>query len=215
MEEPIDPKLHEDLNKAIRAHHFDTMKAELQSLEKAQSLQVRKSVWRNYFAIAASVLVIISLAWWYLLSSAQATPQALFAEHFEPMDNIIYPITRDLIPNQDTPIEKYAYQAYEQGKYASAIQLFESIPTTNRTLNQILYTNIAQMATGQYQPAITSLKQLANESDYEFQANAQWYLALAYLRDEQLEKSKTILIQISQTPNHPYMTEAKELLSKI
>jgi len=82
------------------------MKAELQSLEKAQSLQVRKSVWRKYFAIAASVLVIISLAWWYLLSSVQATPQALFAEHFEPMDNIIYPITRDLIPNQDTPIEK-------------------------------------------------------------------------------------------------------------
>jgi hypothetical protein len=52
---------------------------------------------------------------------------------------------------------------------------------------------------------------LITEKNSKFSEHAQWYLALAYMKNNDLDKTKELLLEITDNPG-PYNTKAMELL---
>jgi hypothetical protein len=49
----------------------------------------------------------------------------------------------------------------------------------------------------------------------EYQEDAEWYLALAYLADGNVNKTEGIIEQITKTPKHYYYEQAQNLLADL
>lgn len=65
------------------------------------------------------------------------------------------------------------------------------------------------------QSAIQALTDLSSGRPGHWSASAQWYLALAYLRNNQPAETRRILQEISPLNGHPYQTEARQLLRQL
>lgn len=63
--------------------------------------------------------------------------------------------------------------------------------------------------------AIRSLRALAAGEPGHWSASAQWYLALAYLRNNQRADARPLLQTIAQLNGHPYQTDAQQLLNRL
>lgn len=68
---------------------------------------------------------------------------------------------------------------------------------------------IEQLNQGKANEAIEKLIPISSSQTFEFQEEAQWYLALAYLKDGDREKAKEVLEKMFEEP------QTKELLKKI
>lgn len=64
-------------------------------------------------------------------------------------------------------------------------------------------------------PIIRELKSLATAKPGHWSASAQWYLALAYLRNNQRTEALPLLQTITQLNGHPYQQEAQQLLKQL
>ena len=73
------------------------------------------------------------------------------------------------------------------------------------------------MALNKFKEAISALKNaIAISPDQLSKVRAQWYLALAYLKKDDLEKSKKLLEDISNNKLSPaYKIKARGLLDKL
>jgi hypothetical protein len=65
------------------------------------------------------------------------------------------------------------------------------------------------------QPVIGELTALSASSPGHWSASAQWYLALAYLKNNQRTEAEIRLQKISQLNGHPYQQEARRLLNQL
>ena len=72
---------------------------------------------------------------------------------------------------------------------------------------------MALLENGKNKEAQTILEKLILQSDFQFQKQAEWYLALAYLKAGEREKTNVLLEKISKDAKHPFEKEAKELKS--
>ena len=68
---------------------------------------------------------------------------------------------------------------------------------------------------GMAQKAIAQLKPLAQGTPGHWSAGAQWYLALAYLKNDQHGQARPLIGQIAELPGHPYQAEARALLQQL
>jgi uncharacterized protein HemY len=106
-----------------------------------------------------------------------------------------------------------ANEAYEAGDFEKAAQQLEEILDANPE-KQILhfYLGIAHLETDDFPAAVESFK-AAQDSVYLEEAN--WYLALAYLKQQQPELAKDILSGFANNPQSRYYEKAKDLVSKL
>ena len=65
------------------------------------------------------------------------------------------------------------------------------------------------------QPAISDLMALSAGPPGHWRASAQWYLALAYLRNNQIADAQALLQTIARLNGHPYQQEARQLLPRL
>ncbi len=160
----------------------------------------------QWIAIAASFIgiVLISIFSIYYYSSTDSSN--LYAEYFQPYPNEVAPLVRG--ENDDSPISE-AFNAYELENYELSANLFENI---NEDYS-LLYAGISNLELNQNQKAIDQLKTLSLQNG-KYQDAAEWYLALAYLKNNETEKAKELLNSIVQ--NHQQFSEqASELLERL
>lgn len=207
--------MEEDLKKAIRAQIREELKADLEAAEVevsgtgggAKVISLKKIIW-----VAAAVALLLVGVWFALQNNPAKNSTELYAQYYEPFDNVILPVNRS---NSNVPKENILQQAfvsYENGAYTEAEKLFTQLPDSlARTPDIQFYQGLVLLENGKNKEGQTILEKLILQSDFQFQKQAEWYLALAYLKTGEREKTNVLLEKISKDAKHPYEKEAKEL----
>lgn len=101
-----------------------------------------------------------------------------------------------------------AIEAYNQREFASAAKLFGGSSD-----DELFYQAVSLTETGQMPTAIAIFTRLAQLDESEYQEDAQWLLALAYLRAGQRAEAQRVLTQIA-AKSGVYTEKANELILK-
>ena len=175
---------------------------ELDNLENITPLQVQKINMRTILAIAATLLLLIAAGWFMM--KPDKVEGDLFATYFEPYPMLVTQRgeTAEVFANHEAAIE-----AYEEGRYAEAAELFTSgrMPAVIQ-----LYSGISYLASDNYVRALDMLQPLTNNADIAEQA--QWYLALTYLKLNDMEHCRLWLGRMIDTDGHAYRKRAERIL---
>lgn len=201
-----------DLQKVIAINRREGIKQDLQQFEK-EFQKKTKGTFFNKWLIAASIALLIGFGLWFVKDSYFPSNEQLYAQNFEPYRNIVQPIVRGESPKT---IEYSAFVAYENKDYHKAINLFNSVTNPNETSIQF-YKAMSFLSLNKTDDAIQTLLPIATLKEVEsssknFTEMANWYLGLAYLKNDNLEKA---LSQFSIVANHPTYTFKKEEAKKI
>lgn len=168
-----------------------------------------KSLFPKRFAIGVAAAITLLLASVFIFNQQQPSQQ-LYAEAFQPfrISN-----TRSEV---DKTIKAKLSEAYNRGDYSQAKEW------TNKLLNsssgdqtefQLILAN-CQLNLDENEEAIQTLKALAHTSG-EYQEDAQWYLALAYLKTDDLKPATQVLKGITKNIKHLYHIKAQTLLEQV
>lgn len=204
-----------DLKTVITKNQREDLKKTLQNFEN--EIQKKSKVFGlpKKWLIAASFSLLIGLGFWYVKTNFYPSDEKLFAENFEPYRNIVQPIERSA---KEQSIECKAFLAYENGNYYKAINLFNSVKNQKEPYVSF-YKALCYLSLEKPTEAINLLLPLATVKNDEgtfknFHQLSNWYLGLAYLKNN--EKKKAIS-QFSIIANLPDSTtkkkESQELLN--
>lgn len=159
------------------------------------------------------ILVILGVAA-FLFFNNQNTNLSLFAENFKPLPDVI--VNRDEEENDLLTIGMAAYS--HQDYMVAILHLEEFVNLENSTAtnkrNALIYIGITNLALGNINKAIHNFNKITQQNP-SFRETAEWYLALAYLKQNNLENCYQQLKIIQQNKQHQYHANAENLLYKI
>ena len=172
------------------------------ALLKKRIGKLRKSGTRQlYWAVAASVMLILVALWTFL--PLNSTEERLFIQYYAPYDGLINARGAEKDWSQGLTF-------YEQQSYEKALEIFTA-PGSSGELPEVKLL-IANCYLNMENPkmAISYLNQIAVEERSRVGQNKDWYLALAYLMIAELERSKALLERLRN--EDLYASEAAALL---
>lgn len=167
---------------------------------KIRPLYARQPVfWQNrgYLTAAASLALLIGIGWLFFWK------QSIPAPDVQQRDKAFYAaFTPDLKSAPPTPADPDLLGAAQPDRSGSrdSLQLRQGISLLQRQ---------------QLQPAITQLQPIAQGLPGHWRASAQWYLALAYLKNGQPTQTDSLLAIITGSNGHPYQLEAQQLTNQL
>lgn len=208
----------DDLKAAMRANLRDELKAELKEAEAGISPKSRVILMRKWLSVAAGIVLFI-LAGLYFISNAQVDNKQLFADYFEPFDNLVLPVNRSKNDTTTLISLREAYSNYEAKNYEKAAILFENIKANFPVnLDNEFYLALSYLATDNPEKAQLIFENLSRQNDFHFTQQADWYLGLTYLKMGENEKAKEVfsgIVNRKAVDEHPFGVEANEILSKL
>jgi len=157
---------------------------------------------------AASVMLLVALTF-YLMRDQTPINEKLYAAYFEPFDSPGSGLTRG---TNEVTIKNEAYQAYDNGNYKVAAQLFEQIISEKEDAIAQLCLGNSYLKQNDFPKAEKIFTDMLTKHS-ELLTQAKWYLALTYLKENKLERAKAILWQISKSST--YGEKAQKLLKKL
>ena len=156
------------------------------------------------FLLAAASVLILAAIGVFLFFVNPAKEERLYSEYYKPDSGLISSMS-----TSDDYIFDRAMIDYKTGEYQSAIQSWNSL-LKERPGNDSLEYFIASsyLALDNYEEAITHFKKVTTQGSSLFEADANWYLGLAYLKLKQTDKA---ILSIEKS-EHP---QKEELLKKL
>lgn len=150
---------------------------------------------------------IVSVLYW----GRETANAKLFAEYYQMYPNIASSVRGELTEGklQD------ALQQYDAGDFKTAITRLQEILATepdNAAAN--FYAGVSCLKVEESERAVADLQRTIALNDAKFSEPAQWYLALAFLQQNDLEKTRTTLNEIL-TKEHLYKEQALKLLERL
>ena len=137
--------------------------------------------------------------------------EKLFAEYFQPYPSLV-PIERGDQPENEL---QNALMKYEARDYADALESFHKVIAAepdNRVAH--FHAGIASLALDDRQAAIASFQTVIALGNGELTQLSQWYCALAYLKNDELDRARLLLEQIIAA-NGVFSPQAEELLQRL
>ncbi|MEZ5059883.1 MAG: hypothetical protein R2879_22850 [Saprospiraceae bacterium] len=207
--------LEEDLPGEQELDFQKSLKAVDQSWERSESgNKGGKIVSFCVMAVAAILIVLIGAVFFTDIFKQSSDPQQLFASNFEPYQMILNTRSgQNLNGNKQEQLNE-ALEAYAQKEYTKAASIFEDLTSDNADQELYeLYAAVSRLAAGQAVSAAEKLETLQVKSSPSLRQQVRWYLSLAYLKSEQVNKAKTELQKISKD-DFKY-SEAKDILEAL
>ncbi len=162
------------------------------------------------WATAATILLLVSVGLWLFIGRETKT-ERLFAENFKPYASSIGQIERSA-PAKD--LLSRAFQHYDNHEYPQAILLFEQVNDENKNI-AAFYKGNTLLAEGEAVSAVPIFESLTNQVSFVFKEQAEWYLALSFLKENRVVECLGLLHKIAQNPQHPFNKESVNLLSHL
>jgi TolA-binding protein len=144
-----------------------------------------------------------------------------------PINPVRTATTAIIPPAESTPaaIAKFmldkGIRAYNNSDFTEAIHQFNSYINSGEAQPKEIgelrfYIGVATLAKGNTTEAEKIFADLANDSGrkHTFQEEAQWYLALTYLKADNISQAKKQLKKVAKI-GHPYEEKAKHILTQI
>ena len=211
-------KLQKELNEALGQEDILDLREKLNAIhEMVDPEPARKRIKRtlsgNWAGIAAASAVIL-VAIGFLLSNfmnPKQTAEELFNQHYEP-----YVVPTNYRSAADINIVFHkALIEYKNQDYQKALQLFEKVLFEDESrMDVTLLTGISNLEIENYNKANNSFQKVINHNDNLFIEQAEWYLALCYLKTGKQEKAH---LQFGKmiTDNSLYKVAAEDILNKL
>ena len=165
--------------------------------------------------VAASVFILATIGLYSVKTEYFPSNEVIYETYFQSCRNTIQPVVRGENPNT---IEYRAFVAYEAHDYYKAINLFNSVADPEAPYINF-YKGLSYMEINKLNRAIallypiTKAKNLKGKSA-NFDEKAKWYLALAYIKNNENKKAIEELSLIGNQPPDTYKKEeALEVLA--
>jgi len=175
-----------------------------------------------YWATAAAAAIFVGL--YFGIITPSGLGKKIYNEHFEPYPNKVIPSTRGIeVPENFAHFSQEEYNLvvramkhYQRGNYKEASELFEQhVNRKKENAALIFYKGISQLKSGKEKQAEENLRYILNNKESEFRQEAQWYMALTYLKVNEIESARETLKKISETTGHPYKNKAEKVIGEI
>ncbi len=155
--------------------------------ESAESEAERTWMSRGRWALAASLVLLISVCGWALLDRNSA--DRVFASHFKPDPGL--PTTMGAYSNYDF---YYGMVNYKRKEYPEAIAKWEPLYAANASNDTLTYfLGIANLANGNSRHAEKYLQLASKDTGSIFSEEIKFYLALALLKKHNITEAKSVL----------------------
>jgi len=197
-------ELFEKAHQAIKFSTIIDLKAEIKGIHQGMndSSKEAKTINLRWIAVAASILIIVSVG----LYAQQFSNQNLYSEAYTPVSDYITNMDGDL-----SEMEK-AMKFLDQKQFDSASYLFNNIYATTGEQSALFYAGHSHFQAGRIEKAIESWNKVSNN----YQAETQWYVALAYLKLGNTENSlKTLTAIITKKEDEVFVRRAEKLKEKL
>jgi len=157
---------------------------------------------------AASVILLVTVTFYFM---REQTPinEKLYTAYFEPFDSPGSGLTRG---NSEVTLKTEAYEAYDNGNYKVAAQLFEQIIKEKEDPIAQLCLGNSYLAQNDFPKAEKIFTDMVTKRT-ELITQANWYLALTYLKENKMERAKATLWEISKSST--YGEKARKLLKEL
>lgn len=222
LEDPAFKHLYKNekfLEKGIRYSFLKTKLEQIRSLEKSlEGNQDEKPAGKLIFlvywkplAAAAGLLFVLASYFLFFQADPSSLNERLFTAYYEPFDSPGSGLTRGQYDSVVTSKQK-GYMAYDNGRYEEAISYFQSAINENNDPVVELCKGNAYLSLGQADKAEVVFQKILNDQ-INLVTQAKWYLSLAYLKQNKLERAKSTLWQISQSST--YGEKARKVLKEL
>lgn len=186
---------HYNLAKQVQLVHQQFINAAKTATQPQEAKVVRMSPVKMMMRIAAAVVILLAS-----LTAVQYFTSTGSSFYYNLNEGYIVNNTRD--GQQASAI----IEAYQSGNYKRTIELFEQINNPgNRelfiTANSLMQLNNTTRSIELYQQILNNNKTAAQKF---YQDEAEYYLAMAYLKNNETDKALPILTQIADDKNHTY-----------
>lgn len=183
----------DDLRKQFTSH--------MHSIDEKKKERV---VLRKKLFVAASFLLILSSIGIYLTSDNTIGHQALFNEYYAAFDGIVH-------SRNQTALLSEGRTHYLNGNYEAA--LLPLIRLEKYTTSDLLMIGICYLETNQPALALKWFSKIEADAAQDILSVRDWYIALVYLKNGQLDKCKETLMSKTIT-NSIYSKRSKALLNE-
>ncbi|GAB3261149.1 hypothetical protein GCM10027347_26000 [Larkinella harenae] len=170
--------------------------------------------WR-YWAAAASVVVLSGIGYYTYQQSASQQTELAYTESFRSGDALKgLPTTG--VPAQTLTTFQDALRNYKAGNYDRTIEQLRTLPVDKQTVAYKNYlSGLSYLANKQPANAIPLLLKARQTPSSALHQKADWFLALAYVKNNDKGRALPILKQISTDSTHPFQSLAQRVLKKI
>lgn len=161
--------------------------------------------------LAAGIAALVIAAAAYLLWPAE--PGSSMAAVYEP-----YPMYLNTSSGESPPdkLLETAIANYQSGDYAAALPAFQGLITiTIHNAPYHFYAGICQLELGRPVEASIHLEEVSTREDARFQQPAEWYLALAYLKQEDKKETAHRLLEKIIREEGGFSQLARQLLKSL
>jgi len=166
----------------------------------------KKWMSREWLALAASILVLISVSTWAFLNSGNS-PEKVFTSNFKPDPGL--PTTMGTASDYEF---YYGMVNYKRKEYAEAINRWEPLYAANPENDTVVYfLGVANLAQGKARQAEKYLQMIREKTESVFYEEIRYYLALSLLKENKIEEAKNVLEQSESSANIVLLKELKTL----
>jgi hypothetical protein len=191
------------LKKAITLNERAELKRKFTSFEPKKAKVKSFKIWYA----AASLFLIAGLGFYFSKNSNAA----IYEEFYQSYPNVVAPTVRG---EQKEDIKSEAFYEYDSGNYEKSLALFSAIYESEKDDYALFYKALSQMELQKTNDAINTFNQFDLNKNNAFTPFVKWYLALAYLKDNQKEKAMPLLKSLSENEN-PQQEMAQKLLTEL
>ncbi len=168
---------------------------------------------RKLLAIAATIIILISLSVSFLFPFRQSSDQLLksYYNTYPALANV-----RSLESNEESEeLLKTSFELYEEYNYKKASETFIKVLIIDEdNVVAQFYLALCELENNNFTDSEEYLSDLIQKKDHLFWEQAHWYLAMLYLKLENKEKAKSIFDKIIDE-EMVYKSKAKRILRKL
>lgn len=206
-------ELHKDVNESILDDEIFEFRNIIITLfdKKDTRTSGKKAQIMKYlkYPVAAIILALISLSLFQILSFKSA--EEIFSIYYRPYQTDIS--TRSVINSTDKI--QLSYILYQEGSFEVSFNILKNHLEKNADdQTAIFYYSLNAIELAKYDLAESELLLLKENAFSPFSLHARWYLAMLYLKTEQIDEAKKYLRSLS-TEENMYCKKAKEILKKL
>ncbi|MBN2805618.1 MAG: tetratricopeptide repeat protein [Prolixibacteraceae bacterium] len=210
-------KLNREINEAILEEDIPRLRASLQQIsdEEKPATNIRKFIPASFrstpakmIGAAASLFAIIS-AGSIVMNQQHASAGELYQKYYQPYESTGLYRTSSVLAREMAGVD-----LYNQGNYTEALEQFSKVLRENPEHPMCnFYSGLSYQEIEEYRKAISYYQNVINEKDNLFIEQAEWYMALCYLKTDHQSKAYSIFNQILDK-NGYYSKDAQEIMKK-
>jgi hypothetical protein len=200
------------IKNTARKEFLDELKridSKLPEIKLSRPFPQRKVKWIGWSIAAAACMTGMILLVTYLRPDNAKNEDQIYAVYYQPYRNLITSYNRS--DEKATTLKEQAMSSYTEGNYNKAIEQFMEIKASEQDAAIHFYLANAYMATGKMDEARANFLWVL-KADILFVDQTKWFLALSYIKTNQLNEAKKLLFELTNHEN-AYKKRATEIFN--